>query len=319
MNLQATFRRLGLGKLALVLWHRPAGRFRDSIRHGGPWQERRTERGRREMEAAAHTLPVLPTAAGPAVELHLLTGRRFWYQTAFCLWTFARHADRPLAPVIYDDGSLTGEFRAPLARLFPAARFVSLAETAARLEEHLPATRFPALRERWLNYPNIRKLTDPHLGRSGWKLVLDSDLLFFHRPSFLLDWLATPARPLHAVDCETSYGYSRPLMNELAGAPVANLVNVGLTGLNSSEIDWERLEHWCHTLITRENASYYLEQALIAMLVAGRPCAIAPAADYVTLPEPPEARDCRAVMHHYVAHSKRWYFQRNWRQLPQTT
>jgi len=319
MNLQAIFRRLGLGKLALALWHRPASHMRDLIAAGGPIEARRTERGRSEMEAAAHTLPVPPTAAGPAVELHLLTGRRFWYQTAFCLWTFARHAGRPLVPVIYDDGSLTGEFRPPLARLFPAVRFVSLAETAARLEEHLPATRFPALRERWLNYPNIRKLTDPHLGRSGWKLVLDSDLLFFRRPGFLLDWLAAPTRPLHAVDCETSYGYSRPVMNELAGAPVADLVNVGLTGLNSGEIDWERLEHWCHNLIARENTSYYLEQALIAMLVAGRPCAVAPSADYVTLPEPPEARDCRAVMHHYVAHSKRWYFQHNWRRTVSAT
>ena len=215
--------------------------------------------------------------------------------------------------MIYDDGSLSGEFRAPLARLFPAARFVDRSETTARLDEILPVARFPALRERWLNYPNIRKLTDPHLGSRGWKLVLDSDLLFFHRPEFLLNWLESPVRPLHAVDCETSYGYSRPLMDELAGAPVADLVNVGLTGLNSSDLDWDRLEHWCGTLIAREHTSYYLEQALIAMLVAGRPCAIAPAADYVTLPEPPEAHDCRAVMHHYVAQAKRWYFQDNWR------
>jgi hypothetical protein len=249
------------------------------------------------------------------VQLHLLTGRRFWYQTAFCLWTLARHANRPLAPVIYDDGSLTDEFRAPLRRLFPAARFVAHAETIVRLDEHLPDAKFPALRERWLNYPNIRKLIDPHLGGTGWKLVLDSDLLFFHRPEFLLRWLEAPDRPLHAVDCETSYGYSRPLMNELAGAPVADLVNVGLTGLNSSELDWERLEYWCATLHAREKTSYYLEQALIAMLVAGRRCAIAPAADYVTLPEPAEADACLAVMHHYVAHSKRWYFQRNWRRV----
>lgn len=66
-------------------------------------------------------------------------------------------------------------------------------------------------------------------------------------------------------------------------------------------------------MITQEKTSYYLEQALIAMLVAGRPCAIAPVADYVTLPKPPEAHACKAVMHHYVAHSKRWYFQQNWR------
>ncbi len=301
------------GKFLLRFYHTPVNRIRDSLRNGGPWQERRTECGRAAMEAAAARLPVPSVASGAALELHLLTGRRFWYQSAFCLWTLARQTGRPLAPVIYDDGSLAEQYRVSLSRLFPAVRFVAQGETIKRLDALLPVARFPFLRERWLNYPNLRKLIDPHLGGTGWKLVLDSDLLFFRRPDFLLHWLDTPDRPLHAVDCETSYGYSRPLMNKLAGAPVADLVNVGLTGLNSSELDWEQLEHWCSPLITQEKTSYYLEQALIAMLMAGRPCAIAPVADYVTLPKPPEAHACKAVMHHYVAHSKRWYFQQNWR------
>ncbi len=301
------------GKFLLRFYHTPVNRIRDSLRNGGPWQERRTEHGRAAMEAAAARLPVPSVASGAALELHLLTGRRFWYQSAFCLWTLARQTGRPLAPVIYDDGSLAEQYRGSLSRLFPAVRFVAQGETIKRLDALLPVARFPFLRERWLNYPNLRKLIDPHLGGTGWKLVLDSDLLFFRRPDFLLHWLDTPDRPLHAVDCETSYGYSRPLMNKLAGAPVADLVNVGLTGLNSSELDWEQLEHWCSPLITQEKTSYYLEQALIAMLMAGRPCAIAPVADYVTLPKPPEAHACKAVMHHYVAHSKRWYFQQNWR------
>lgn len=303
-----------LGPLVLKLWHQPLARIRDSMRNGGPFVERETERQRLCMVEAARALPALPQPSNvPQVALHLLTGRRFWYQTAFCLWSFVCHTGRPLAPVIYDDGTLTEEFRAPIRRLLPATRFVANEETLARLEAFLPVSRYPALRERWLNYPNIRKLTDPHIGSTGWKLVLDSDLLFFRRPDFLLSWLDAPNRPLHAVDCQTSYGYSRPLMNQLAGHPVADLVNVGLTGLDGAHIDWDQLEYWTQTMQTREGTSYYLEQALIAMMVAGRDCAIAPAADYVTLPRPPEALHCRAVMHHYVAESKRWYFQSNWR------
>jgi len=308
----------GLGRLVYRFWHAPLAPLRASLAAGGPWQQRRTERGRLAMEAAAHTLPPLPPTAGTPLSLHILTGRRFWYQTAFCLWTFARQTRRPLAPVIYDDGSLAPEHREPLARLFPAVRFVACPDTLARLDQHLPAARFPTLRERWLNYPNLRKLIDPHVGATGWKLVLDSDLLFFRRPDALIAWLDAPNAPLHAVDCESSYGYSRPLMNELAGTPVADLVNVGLTGLNSSRIDWERIEFWCCRLIERERTNYFLEQALVAMLVAGRSCAIMPAKDYVTLPRLPETRDCRAVMHHYVAASKRWYFQHNWRRTLST-
>lgn len=301
------------GKALYHSWHRPIGYLRSVLAAGGPLEVWRTARGHAAMKAAAATLPALPAVGGTPVELHLLTGRRFWDQAAFCLWTFARHAQRPLAPVIYDDGSLTDEYHAPLARLFPAARFVPQSEIVARLDAHLPATKFPALRDRWLRYPNIRKLIDPHVGRTGWKLVLDSDLLFFRRPEFLLTWLAAPDRPLHAVDCETCYGYPRALLDELAPAPVADLVNVGLTGLHSAEIDWEKLERWTATLHARAGTSYYLEQALVAMLVAGRDCAIAPAADYVTCPRPPEADRCAAVMHHYVANSKPWYFRHNWR------
>jgi hypothetical protein len=281
---------------------------------GGPIEQWRTARGHRAMRRAAATLPPLPAAADTApLDLHVLTGRGFWDQTAFCLWTVARHSGRTLRPVIYDDGTLQAEHRDPIARLFPAARFVARTETEARLDAHLPLARFPHLRERWLHYPNLRKLTDPHLASHGWKLVLDSDLLFFRAPEFVTSWLDAPDRPLHAVDDVTSYGYSRPLLDSLAGTPLAERVNVGLCGLDSASLDWERIESWCRTLIEREGTHYFLEQALVAMLVAGRPCAVAPENDYVTLPRSPEAEACRAVMHHYVAGSKHWYFRRNWR------
>ena len=308
-------RQLGLGRLLYRVWHQPRSKIIDFFRDGGPLGQRRNRAGREAMEAAARELPPLPHADGSPLPLHLLTGRRFWAQTAFCLWTFARHAQRPLAPVIYDDGTLVAEHREPLARLFPTIRFVDPDEILARLDRNIPESRFPVLRERWRNYPNIRKLTDPHVGACGWKLVLDSDLLFFRSPDLLLRWLDRPMVPLHAVDCETSYGYSRSLMNQLAGTPVADLVNVGLTGLEGSTLDWERLEFWCRTLIERERTHYYLEQALVAMQVAGQPCVVAPAADYVTFPRPPEANRCQAVMHHYVAGSKRWYFRQNWRRV----
>jgi len=264
------------------------------------------------MESAAPRLPVLD-GHSPPLELHVVTGRRFWYQTAFCLWTFERHSGRRLQPTIYDDGTLTERFMIPLRRLFPQATFVTASETRARLDSCLPASRYPTLRDRWIHYPNIRKLIDVHAGRSGWKLVVDSDLLFFRRPSLLVDWLDDPSRPLHAVDVATSYGYSRQLLASLADRPVEDLVNVGLTGLDGDEIDWDQLEMWCRTLHEREGTHYYLEQALVAMMVAGRPCTVAPRREYVTLPDPAEAVECRAVMHHYVGNSKRAYFRDNWR------
>jgi hypothetical protein len=308
--------KLGLGRLAYHLYHRPLSALAKSVEEGGPWAQIRTGMGRRQMEAAAHTLLPIPAASGGApLEIHLLTGRRFWYQTAFCLWTLGRQSRRPLAPVIYDDGSLDGNRRALLARIFPAARFVSASDSTSRLDSHLPASRFPSLRERRLSYLQIRKLTDVHVGQAGWKLFIDSDLLFFHEPRLLVSWLDNPSKPLHATDVQNAYGYPLDMLSDLAGRPVAERLNTGLCGLRSEEIDWDLMEHWCASLIRRAGTHYYQEQALIAILLAGRDCTVAPAADYVTLPRPPEVHECRAVMHHYVAESKRWYFRNNWRRV----
>lgn len=302
------------GQILLKFYHTPVGRIRHSLRHGGPWAMRETERQRVEMEAAATTLPALPEFPGAqAAALHLMTGRRFWYQTVFCLHTFAAHAKANVQAEIYDDGSIDETCAARLRALGPGIRIHFIGELRAQLEKHLPRAQFPVLRERWDNYPNIRKLIDVHLGSRGWKLVIDSDLLFFRRPDFLLTWLARPDRILHAVDSTESYGYSRRLMRELAGAEIPPLVNVGLCGLRSEDLNWVELERWCTTLHARERTNYYLEQALVAMLAARTTCAIAPAADYITLPSRPEISHPTAVMHHYVDTTKRGYFREGWR------
>jgi hypothetical protein len=304
------------GKILLHLYHQPVGRLRDCLREGGPWAQRKTARGRREMERAAANLPPLPERPGDPLAVHLLTGRRFWPLTAFCLHSLARASAAPIAAQLYDDGTLDEPAKARLRALGGRITVHESDAIRERLERCLPERRFPALRERWRNYPNLRKLTDPHLGSQGWKLALDSDLLFFRPPDALLRWGRAPAAPLHAVDCEESYGYSRALMERLAGAPIPPLVNVGLCGLRSDALDWERLEAWTAELIARERTNYYLEQALVAMLMAREPeRVVLPAGDYVTFPGRGEVERPRAVMHHYVAHSKRWYFQIGWRHL----
>jgi hypothetical protein len=307
-------KRLQLGPLALRLYHRPLGKIRSTIRQGGPLAMRETERQRREMEASAENLPAL-VGAPPTSPLcfHILTGRRFWYQTAYCLASLANEAGKTIRAEIYDDGSLTPELEAKLLRLGDGLRIHRQPSIVQRLEEHLPEARFPVLRELWRSYPNIRKLTDIHAGASGWKLVIDSDLLFFRCADVMLRWLEEPSALLHAVDAIESYGYSRALMERLAGAAIPSKVNVGLCGLRSDSLDWEELEAWCAHLIAAERRSYFLEQALVAMLAARTRAVVAPAEDYVTMPSRAEVEAPKAVMHHYVAESKRWYFRHGWR------
>ena len=143
--------------------------------------------------------------------------------------------------------------------------------------------------------------------------MLDSDVLFFGRPEFLLRWLAAPLLPLYSIDITESYGYSRALLEQLAGGPLPVRLNSGVIGLRSEAIDWEKLEGWCAQLIQREGSHYLLEQTLTALLLAGTRCAVAPDSDYITAPSQAEAAIPRGVMHHYVHDSKRGYFRSAWR------
>lgn len=303
------------GRLVYLGIHRPLEIVRRALADGGPIAQRETARWRQRMIEAAARVSIPPAPKDtPEAEVHFLTGSRFWYQTVFCAASLAHHG--PVRPVchIHDDGSIDRDVAARLRGALGAATVIHThGETLSRLDELLPESRFPHLRERHRNYPNIRKLIDPHIGSSGWKCVLDSDMLFFRHPAFLIEWLGSADRPCHMVDCETSYGYPVRTLTDLCGSPVAERVNVGICGLNSALIDWDRVERWCARLHAEHGTSYFLEQALAAMLVAGRECAVAPEPEYVCMPGRREVEVPAAVMHHYVAGSKRWYFRHGWR------
>ncbi len=252
---------------------------------------------------------------GQAVEVQVLTGRRFWYQTAFCLYSFALASGREVRAVIHDDGSLDQRHADVLLRLFPGSRVETREMIMARLDELLPASRFPTLRRRRLELPLIKKITDIHVGRTGWRLFFDADLLFFRRPDLLLDWWDNPRMSLTSVDAAYAYGYSMELLNEIAGKPVYDFINTGLLGLKSDNIDWEKMEYWCRTLIERAGTDYYQEQALVALQLAGSDRVVLPKDDYIVYPVGEETFAFKAVMHHYVDLSKAAYFQRAWRRF----
>lgn len=303
------------GRLLYLLYHAPRGSLERSYRAGGPIQQWITRRGQAAMLTAAGHLP--PHSAPPATapRIAFLTGKKFWYQTAFCASSLLRVTDRPLVFEFIDDGTFDDAFAAEARRLFPGCLITTTADAEARLDTALPVTRFPALRSQRLTYLHLRKLTDAHAGRTGPRLVLDSDMLFFRRPSALLAWFDDPAQPIHMLDVQDAYGYPAATLAELAGTAVPPLVNVGILGLRSDRIDWGKLEHACATLLSRHGTSYYLEQALSALLLAGQSAQRLPVADYRLMPEEAECRAPTAALHHYVADSKRGYFRHAWRHL----
>ena len=317
-TLKSIARSIGLDTAYHVLYRKPKGRIQKSLREGGPIQQRKTDQARLEMKAAAPSLPPLsprPDDPDGRLKVYFLTGKNFWYQSLFCYYSLQQHADVQVTPVFYDDGSLTKTDCDTIQQVVPWAEFVLRDAIEERLDAYLPADRYPTLRERRIDYDHLRKLTDFHAGESGWKLVLDSDMLFFDTPTVVLDWLRAPRGPFHMLDSEETYGYSRELMESLAGAPIPERLNVGFCGLRSDAVDWGELEHWCRRMLEVKGPSYVQEQALAAMLMAGRDRTVAPRPAYLTKPSVEEGRSPTATLHHYVAESKRAYFQHGWRHV----
>jgi hypothetical protein len=247
------------------------------------------------------------------LELHMVVGKRFWYMAAFALVSLKKHLSSPVQVHFYSDGTLTAEHGKALRQLPVEAVFHGIEEIMAKVEKWLPREKYPTLRERFDNYPNIRKLISPHVGSRGSKIVLDADVLFFDRPDELCNWGEKPEGVLCATDIEESYGYKRGLLEKMAGGQLPERVNVGVTGLISEKIDWDQLEKWFAELHAKEGTSYYLEQALIAMMCVENGCNQLAARRYITYPNKADTGARAGVMQHYVDLSKKQYFRVLWR------
>jgi hypothetical protein len=308
-------RKFSLGKLARLYYHRPLALLRQSIAEGGPLEQRLMALGHAQMRAAAMAATVLDEPPlGPPATVAFLSGSQYWHQTLLCFVSLQRVCPFKITPVVFDDGYLDCDTQDLLQRVVPWIKFVTSSKVEEGLDRLLPERSFPFLRERRRSYVHLRKLIDIHIGMAGVNLVMDSDMLFFRRPDALLDWFVAP-HPIYMQDVSSAYGYPLNFLNELGGGSILDRVNVGLYSLSAASIDWEIIEFWCRRQIESFGPSYFQEQALTAMLLSQLEAKSLPQRDYVVMPNLMEGREPSAVMHHYVAHSKRSYFRHSWRRI----
>jgi hypothetical protein len=319
-TIKSVARAAGLTKLYRMTVRRPLNTIRQSIREGGPIEQWRTAHGKSKMIESVASLPQFDPpsqpSSGQSLKVHFLTGEDYWYQTLYCFLSLQRFCTDRITPVLYSDGSPPGPYWDEFQRVVPWADIRGEQETEERIQQALPPDKYSLLHEwRHDTPPLLRKLVDLHAGSSGWKLLLDSDMLFFRRPDFLIEWLRCPSKPCFMVDVSSFYSYSSQLRYELVEYPIPEAVNIGILGLKSGNVDFDRMQEWLEILIEEEGAKYPLDQPLCSLMLAGCECEIAPPDKYVVLPSLEEGRNPSSVLHHYVAESKRPYFQYGWRHV----
>ena len=299
-----------------ILYRFPRSRLKDIKRKGGIINQYVIEKHRKAMVNTSVVIRVEPyPAVKSKLEICFLTGKKYWYQTVFCILSLSKVSRKHFSFIIYDDGTIDTDLADKIRKQVPCATIVFKSEIESRLNQYLPEDTYPFLRNKRFVYPHIKKLTDIYAGTSGWKLVLDSDMLFFNNPEIMINWLENPSQPFYILDSVNSYGYSKSLMNELSTRNLPDFINVGMVGLNNSLIDWDKLEYWAKTMESREGTSYYLEQALTAMIIGDGPAVIGPKTDYIVMPTKDQVINGEGVLHHYVDVSKEWYFKEAWKRF----
>jgi len=294
------------------LYRLPKATLKKYKRFGGYYNYQKILNGNKQMARAAHKLPPSVSYAD-GLPIHFLTGEKFIHQTLFCIRSLIKVSNEQFHFILVDDGTFTIEISKLIAAQLPEATIIPLAQVTANIEKHLPADKFPVLNHKRKVYPHIKKLIDIHIATPHtWKLVLDSDMLFWKEPATIINWLKQPSQPIHMLDCNESYGYSEKLMSALSNSAIPKLLNVGVIGLNSSAIQWDVIESWVKQLEESEGTSYYLEQALSAMIVGDTAACVLAENDYKVNPSLADLESKANILHHYVDLSKEIYLKKAW-------
>lgn len=299
-------------KLVDNLYRYPKSNWKNIQRFGGLKSYYKMLYGKRQMVKSSHFLPkIISDESG--LQIYFLTGKNHLYQTLFCARSLVQNSDQSLQFILVDDGSFDKELIKRINKQMPGVKIITKEIIDQNIKNTIPPSSFPYLHLKRKIYPHIKKLTDIHtIDSIPFKLVLDSDMLFWNEPVEIFKWLKNPIGALYMLDCIESYGFDKQSMQDLCGYDIPKLVNVGVFGINSNIINWDHLEYWAKTLEENNGASYFLEQGLSAMLIANESKTILNNETYIVNPK---SFNQQNILHHYVDLSKNCYFDKAWSKI----
>ena len=217
------------------------------------------------------TPPVLTeeARAGGAVEVHMLCYERDYLCAIWALKSFYHFAQARYPLAIHVQGSVPNRVPARLKAHFPAARIIIQSEADAIVERWLNERGFVRLLDARRRSPFMLKLTDfAILSEAVHLLTIDSDVLFFNRPSDLLVATGAPLPAnLFQRDPVSTYNLSEERALDELGIRLAPQVNTGIMLFPRASIQLFRCEQYlAHPDVAQPNG--WIEQTLYALLAS---------------------------------------------------
>lgn len=140
-------------------------------------------------------------------EIHVLTSAKDWLNLMWALKSFYSASDRRYGLCIHDDGSLKEDHRRTFKQHFPRSRIIERQDAdktvLANLENYPRCLDF-----RKTNKLSLKVFDFAHYLQSDRLLLFDSDILFFDKPTALLNHIEDPNYKLNTVNGDTASAFT---------------------------------------------------------------------------------------------------------------
>ena len=249
-----------------------------------------------------------PHTAPPPDDLpvHVLSGKDDWLLACWMLASWFHTTDRNWRVIIHDDGQLPPEAVAAFAKSAPGSRRIPAQEADSTVLSALAG--HPACRDYRQAHPLARKIFDvPTLTPGERFIILDSDVLFFRKPEFILRWCAEGGDECwFNEDVKEAFPIPLTEVRETLGIEVWPRVNSGLCLLNRSAIDLDLCERALRETSLLKGHIWLVEQSLFAICASARKRGgLLPSEYEVTLEK--KARPGAVARHYVGAVRQRFY------------
>lgn len=301
-----------LGQLVYKYFHKPIlAPLKD---RGGLIGYIKVAQGKKQMQFASTKLRVPDLRQfNSNITVVGVAGKANWYQMIFCLYSFYNVLGFNLKTVIIDDGSIDDELTSRINKQVPFVTIIKHDEARLKAEEFFSTDKYPVMHSLVNKYVVFKKLFHARALISGTVLVLDADMLFYKSPCELIEWMEAPDKPVYMYDKFSIYGNDpKAILEKLA---IKHHVNTGIIGFNNNLFDFEKLEELAAQYLQATGFNYLMEQGLYAMYLNDMDTLCLSPNDYEILPLKNEAKNPKAVMHHYPTESRNFYFRYAWRHV----
>ena len=199
-------------------------------------------------------------------EVHILTCERDRTMAFWALKSFYHYLGERPPLVVHDDGSLTAESFRLFHDHFPGCTVIRAdqAEEDARLREALQSLPLCELWRFKSDFQLAKKLFDfPCFGTEPFIIGIDSDILFFRKPSEILE-CSRASTPFMSSDYQDAY--------EFQHSELIPRLNSGLFGLRRNDFDFRLVETLLQSSVDASPARRFqfwkgwLEQTMLAFL-----------------------------------------------------